>query len=588
MPARPCATRAQRFGVFYLFCIRIAAAQCKTRLDSNQPVRPLRRVFPQSGEAQNNLTVEITMRPRHARLLAASILAVSIGSAYAADGDAASPRFDITRFEIAGNTLLTPAQADAAVAPYVGKQRDFADVQAALEALEAAYHARGYKVVSVRLPEQELNQGVVRLNVVQAKIGRVIVSGNQFFDEANVRRSLPTLETGKTPNLNDVSASLRMANENPARKIKLSLQDASADDQVDATLAVADEKPWKVMFNLDNTGNESTGKTHAGVVLQHANLWGRDHVGSFQYTTTVEEPSKVSVYGLGYHIPLYLLGDSVDLFASYSNIDSGSISAGLFDLAVNGKGAMYGVRYNHTLERRGELDARLIFGADIKAFKNSVLFAGQNFGNDITVRPLSVAYTASRPITGGDVSESLTLVHNIAGGSRGGSEDFARTRVGAKPAYTIVRFGAAITHTVAREWQARALLNGQYTRDALVPGEQFGIGGSTSVRGMEERNVATDSGLAANLELYSPNLCTAQGKLQCRALGFVDAAKGSRNHALPGEPERMTATSTGLGLRMTYGTSLNLQLDYGHVLHAGAGTGTGDKNKLHFRMGFAY
>ena len=526
------------------------------------------------------------MRPCHARLIAASVLAAAVNSSFAADGDSAPVRFDITRYDIVGNTLLTPAQADAAVAPFTGRQRDFADVQGALEALEAAYHARGYQVVSVRLPEQELNQGVVRLNVEQARIGRIIVSGNRYFDEANVRRSLPTLEAGKTPNLTEVSASLRMANENPARKIKLTLQDANADNALDATLGVADEKPWKAMFNLDNTGNDSTGKTHAGVVLQHANLWGRDHVGSFQYTSTVEEPSKVSVYGLGYHIPLYVLGDSVDLYASYSNIDSGSVSAGLFDLAVNGQGAMYGARYSHTLARQGELDARLVFGADVKAFKNSVVFGGQDFGNDITVHPLSVAYTASRPITGGDASQSLTLVHNIAGGSRGGSEDFARTRVGARPAYTIVRFAAALTRMLGQDWQARALLNGQLSRDALVPGEQFGIGGSTSVRGMEERNVATDSGLAVNLEMYSPNVCQASAKLQCRALGFVDAASGTRNQVLPGELDSMTATSTGLGLRLAYGTAFNLQLDYGHVLHAGAGTG--ERNKLHFRMGFAY
>ena len=234
--------------------------------------------------------------------------------------------------------MLTPAQLDAAVAPYVGKGRNFGDVQAALEALETAYHARGYQVVSVRLPEQELNGGVVRLTVLQTRIGQITVSGNRHVDEANVRRSLPALEAGKTPKLDDISASLRMANENPARKIKLSLQDANDDNLIDASLVVSDEKPWKAMFNLDNTGTGPTGRTHAGVVLQHANLWGRDHVGSFQYTTTVEEPSKVSVYGLGYHIPLYELGDSVDLYASYSNIDSGSVSAGLFDLSRERQG----------------------------------------------------------------------------------------------------------------------------------------------------------------------------------------------------------------------------------------------------------
>ncbi|MES2318515.1 MAG: ShlB/FhaC/HecB family hemolysin secretion/activation protein [Pseudomonadota bacterium] len=526
------------------------------------------------------------MRPRHARLFAASLLATALSSAWALETDPATIRFDISRFEIAGNTLLTNAEANAAVAPFVGPQRDFADVQAALEALEAAYHAHGYQVVSVRLPEQELNRGVVRLDVVQARIGKIKVSGNRFYDDANVRASLPTLETGKTPNLTRVSANLRMANENPARKIKLNLQDASADDTIDASLDVSDEKPWKAMLNLDNTGNPSIGKTHAGVVLQHANLWGRDHVGSFQYTTTLEEPSKVSVYGLGYHIPLYLLGDSIDLYASYSDIDSGSVSAGLFNLNVSGKGAVYGARYNQTLARRGDTDARLVYGLDVKAFKNSVLFAGQDFGNDITVRPFSFGYTSSQPLRSGDINQSLTLIRNIPGGSRGASDDFARVRVGATASYTIVRFAAAVTQMVGKEWQARALVNGQFSRDALVPGEQFGIGGSTSVRGLKERELASDSGLALNLELYTPKLCPGRPGWQCRALGFYDAATGSRNHALPGEIGRTTVGSAGLGLRMAIGTSMNLQLDYGHVLQAGASTG--DRNKLHFRMGLAY
>lgn len=526
------------------------------------------------------------MRLRRARLIAASLFVTAASSAFAFDGNPAAVRFQITRFDIVGNTLLSEHEANAAVAPYLGQQRDFSDVQGALDALEAAYRQRGYQLVSVRLPEQELNGGVVRFDVVQPKIGKVIVSGNGHVDEANVRRSLPSLQPGRTPNMNDVSASLRMANENPARKIRMSLQEAGNDNDIDATLAVSDEKPWKVMLNLDNTGTGPTGKTHAGVVLQHANLFGRDHVGSFQYTTTVEEPSKVSVYGLGYHVPLYALGDALDLYASYSNIDAGSVSAGLIDLAVSGKGAVYGARYNHTLARRGDVDARLVFGLDIKAFKNSVLFAGQDFGNDITVRPLSVGYMASMPFWQGDFNQSLTLLRNADGGRRGGADDFARTRVGAKPAYTIVRFAAAFTQVVGKAWQARALLNGQYTRDALVPGEQFGMGGSTSVRGLDERALASDTGAALNLEMYTPNLCLAQARWQCRALAFYDTARGSRNRALPGEIDSTTLNSTGLGLRAAVGTSFNLQLDYGHVLRQGGATG--ERNKLHFRMGLAY
>jgi hypothetical protein len=62
-----------------------------------------------------------------------------------------------------------PRRRSGRAEPFTGQGRDFGDVQRALEALEAVYHARGYSVVTVQLPEQELNGGVVRLNVIQTR-----------------------------------------------------------------------------------------------------------------------------------------------------------------------------------------------------------------------------------------------------------------------------------------------------------------------------------------------------------------------------------------------------------------------------------
>ncbi|NHZ36586.1 ShlB/FhaC/HecB family hemolysin secretion/activation protein [Massilia rubra] len=519
-----------------------------------------------------------------ARLIAGAALAAAVGAAWAADPASETIRFDISRYEVAGNTLLGQAEIDAALAPYTGAGRDFGDVQRALEALEALYHARGYQVVTVQLPEQELKGGAVRLTVTQPTIGRIEVRGNRVFDEANVRRSLPTLQAGRTPDLDRVSSNLRMANENPARKIRMTLQSGSADDTVDAVLDVSDGKPWTAMLNVDNSGNAQTGKTHVSAIVQHANLWGRDHVGSLQYTTSAEEPSKVSVYGAGYHIPLYELGDSVDLYASYSDVDSGTITAGIVNLAVSGKGSMAGMRYNQGLARRGKLDARLVYGIDYKAYKNSVLFFGQEVGNDVTVHPLSVTWVASLPWAGGEANVSLGVARNLPGGSRGGQADLERARAGAKAGYGMLRFAGAFSRALAKDWQARVLLNGQWSGDALVPGEQFGAGGASSVRGLEERALSTDSGVLANLELYTPNWCGA--RWQCRMLAFYDAAHGRRNEALAGEYARATVSSAGLGWRVAVGSSMTMQLDYGHVLRSDAGATR--NNKLHVRVGLAY
>ena len=96
------------------------------------------------------------MKSRFMSMLAGTLLAASCASAFA-DTGASSVQFDINRFDVRGSTLLPATTVDSLVAPYLGKQRDFADVMGALEALEAAYHARGYQLVSIDLPEQELN-----------------------------------------------------------------------------------------------------------------------------------------------------------------------------------------------------------------------------------------------------------------------------------------------------------------------------------------------------------------------------------------------------------------------------------------------
>lgn len=500
-------------------------------------------------------------------------------------------RFDVSRFEVEGNTLLQPEAMRALLAPYAGKGRDFGHVQRALEALEAAYHQRGYKLVQVVLPEQELNQGVVRLRVVETRIGSVTVQGNRFFNAANVRRSLPGLREGEVPAIDDISSSLRMANESPARKTTLNLQGGGQEGVVDAVLKVQDEKPWSIGMNLDNAGQPATGRTNLGVLFQHANVAGLDHVLSLQYQTTVEEPNRVGVYGVGYHIPLYGLGDSIDLFGSYSDVDSGTVSAGLVNLNISGRGTVLGARYNQTLARRGEYDAKLIYGIDYKAYQSDVQIPGVplQLGNDVTVRPLSLTYAGTWAPGASVLNYYVSAIHNLPGGENGGARDFNLARLGATASYKMVRFGASLSQAFANDWQMRLMFNGQRTPDPLVPGEQFGAGGASSVRGFHEREVINDSGYYGSAEIYTPNLCSGLpwGGAQCRALGFIDGARLARNRPLPGEQARDSISSVGLGLRILLQKQLAMQLDFGHAMEGGATTSSSD-NRLHFKMNLSY
>lgn len=499
---------------------------------------------------------------------------------------AASPRFDISGFDVRGNTLLPAAELDATLAPYKGAKRDFTDVQGALAALQAAYARRGFNLVRVTLPEQELDRGVVRLEVLETRVGRVTVDGNNHFDAASIRRSVPGLVEGEQPNVGRISASLAQANENPAKKTTLHFQ-AGRPGEVDARLAVVDERPWRLTFNADNTGNVETGRTLLGVVYQNANVLGRDHVASLQYSTTAEKPERVSVYGAGYHVPFYALGSSLDLYATYSDVDSGTVLVGNFDLQLSGRGTIAGGRYNHSFGRAGALQSTLSLGLEHRAYRNGAVLLGFELGNDITVHPLSLTYWGTW--TGAESATSFTLaaVRNIPGGDHGRAEDFAAARADARPGYSLARYGVSHTRSLPADWQLRVALTGQYSRDHLVPGEQFGAGGVTSVRGFHSRDVAGDSGYAGTLEMYTPNLCARFAGAHCRAVAFADGARVTRNDPFPGEPGHASIGSAGLGLRSSLGRHASLQLDYGYVLDGGFAAQRGD-HKVNFRLSLTY
>lgn len=506
------------------------------------------------------------------------------------DTDNVIGHFEITGFAVDGNSLLAQHDIDALLAPFAGKNRDFGDVQRALEALENAYHQRSFNLVQVILPEQELNHGVVRFQVIEARIGKVTVTGNKLFDESNIRRSLPGLQEGQTPNIADISASLRMANENPAKNTQMHLQNSERDGEVDAELTVKeDSKAWTAGLTVDNSGNSSTGAHHIGAVFQNANVAGLDHVLGMQYLTTVEKPNQISVYGFGYHVPLYKLGDSVDLFGSYSDVDSGSVLAGLSNLQISGKGTVFGGRYNQTLVRDGSYASTLSYGLDYKAYRNSVLFSGTQLGSNVTVHPVSLSYGGiwTQPST--TANFSVTALHNIPGGAQGGSADFQNARLNASANYSVLRYAANYSHALLSDWHIRLLFNGQYTSNSLIPGEQFGAGGAASVRGFSERELSNDKGNSLSAELYTPNLCNSvkQTAMQCRMLGFSDWASLERNNPLPGEQAHASIASIGAGLRVSMDKNVNWQLDVGHVIDAGITQEKGS-NRVHFKLVVSY
>jgi hemolysin activation/secretion protein len=480
------------------------------------------------------------------------------------------PRFDISRFHIEGNTLLDNAEVEKQLAPFTGKAKDFGTVQEAIEALEKAYRSRGFSMVMVTLPEQELESGVVRLKVIETRIGKITIEGNRFFEQKNILGGLPGLRQGETPDINAVSRSLKLSNDNPAKKINLQLKISDKENETDATLTVKDEKPWKVGITGDNTGTKETGPTRMGFLLQHANVFNRDHLLTLQYITSPEKIDRVSIYSIGYRVPFYSLGSSLDLIGAYSNVDSGTISAVANNMNVSGKGTILGIHYNQNLTRIGAYEHKVTLGLDYRAFENNVDFLGFQLGNNVTVHPVSLTYAGVLSFDKLNAGFYLTGIQNIGGtwDGRDDASNFENARTGAPRNYNMLRLGANLGYAPGGDWQARAVFNGQYTNDRLVPGEQYGIGGANSVRGFQERELADDRGYSGSFEIYTPDLCKLfnVSAVQSRLLVFYDRGYVSRRDPLPGERSSTEIAGIGPGLRITDGKRFSLSADCGFVV----------------------
>lgn len=523
-----------------------------------------------------------------------------------------APRFDIQRFDVQGNSLLDAETVASAVARYTGTSKDFADVQRALEALQQKYQDLGFGTVQVTLPEQELDQGVIVLRVIEPRLGKVVVEGNKFFDEANIRRSIPALKEGTTPNVSGISRNSRLANENAAKRTTVSLRAGENESEMDATIRVQDEKFWRAGVSLDNTGSPATGMWRLGAAFQHSNLFNRDHTLTVQYMLDpepIDQFDDLKILGLGYRIPFYNLNASLDLLAGYSSIGtaSGQVISGVpFNIA--GSGTVFGARWNYQLPRVpgwNDFEHRVSFGIDYKAFSNSRLGFIQNGAiqpvqPDVTVHPISATYSGARTMDSAQFGFYGTFLHNFyPHGNDAGEEKFnGPVTVGSRPGvgratYTVWRAGANYIFAFPNDVQLRAVTAGQWTRDALIPGEQFGLGGWESVRGMREREASNDRGLRASLEVYSPDLSSAMsipnGRL--RLLAFYDWGYLSQNfkHATVCAPAacRFSASSIGFGMRLTLPQGFSMRLDYAQMYDPAIIGNRGD-GRLHFGMAFAF
>ncbi|WP_371066638.1 POTRA domain-containing protein, partial [Salmonella enterica] len=122
----------------------------------------------------------------------------------------------------------------------------------ARDALQKAYQDRGYQSVVVELPQQQVKNGVILLQVTEAKVGRLRVDGAQYNSPQNIRDAVPALAEGQVPDFNQAQQQLTDLNRSADRQVIPILKPGALPQTVDVDLKVDDHSPLHGSLELNN------------------------------------------------------------------------------------------------------------------------------------------------------------------------------------------------------------------------------------------------------------------------------------------------------------------------------------------------
>ena len=504
-----------------------------------------------------------------------------------AAAEAAPPAaLDIWEFVVDGNTVLDAAGIEQAVAPFMGPGRTVNDVDAARAALEATYRNKGHRTVAVSIPRQNPVDGVVRLAVVEGRVGHLNVRGSRWHSIDRVKETAPSVAEGKVPDFDELQEELVALNRQQDRRVTPALRSGKRPGTVDVDLLVDDDLPAHGWLELNNRYSQDTSELRATATLSYDNLWQRGHSLSLSFQTAPQETSDAKVVFGSYTARLPDSDWSLMLSALDSNSDVSTVGG----INVLGNGQVFGLWAIRELEGHDGFYPSLSLGLGYKNFETTTMLGGSDFRTPVQYYPVSLGYTA---LWRGESQQSqFDISLNFASPELGSNtRTIQLNRYGARGQMFWLRSGLSHTRDFGDGLQFHGRIGLQLSDQPLISNEQLSAGGMDTVRGYLEAEALGDYGLVGSLELRSPPLAkylSLDGHTpfdELRLFGFFDAAELRLNGPSPDDstPEDTRLMSIGAGLNLKMYEYVNGVLDWAHALEDGPGTDQGSDRVL-FRV----
>tara|TARA_R110002096_G_C14660778_1_gene727810 strand:- start:19711 stop:21342 length:1632 start_codon:yes stop_codon:yes gene_type:complete len=432
-------------------------------------------------------------------ILSASLLA-------GAPSMAQSVSFTLSGVRFTESVYLDDRELQSAVRPYVDRPITFADVQSMIQDVQALYTAAGvFTGRVVLLPQDVVNNGVLRLDLVEANVADIEQVGLGRTRPEFIRKNISIVE-GEKPNYENLERDLRIFEISHGFIPQIAFKKGSKSATTDVSISGTPPDGPEYVFSLDNFGTEATGDLRASVFFRYENLSGWRDTLSAQL-----QASEGTVSGsVGYSRPMFRPGGRGYTTLSYS--ESSVISGGFSPVRLESNNLTGTIGYSFPFRIKPDSNWTADFSLLHQQGESQLVTL--NF-QDTTVTALTASAGYSR------LRNERRLSFGF--GLRAGSADTVETSL-TEGSFTLAFGDVAYARRLGKGAILDATLRMQLAPDQNLPVSQLmSAGGITSVRGYPNNVRSGDSGaiFRAQISRAQP---WGQGNAKFYPFGFVDGA----------------------------------------------------------------
>lgn len=392
----------------------------------------------------------------------------------------------VRQFRFAGNTLLPEARLATAVANFAGRPLDFGELQSAAQAVAAVYRENGW-VVRAYIPEQEIEDGVVVIQIVEAVFGKLIMDGTSSrVSAARIERTVNGLQQpGEPLNGDALDRALLLADDLPGVAVTGALRAGDGQAETDLVVKPSDERLLTGDGIVDNHGARSTGAERISANVQLASPWGFGDL----MTANLLHTRGSDYRRVGYSIPLGF--DGLRLGASLSRFDYRLVGRDFAALKAKGDSTTRGLDISYPLIRTRSLNLFLLSGYDKRSYVNRS-GATRVTDYDMDVFSLSLSGNVFDGLGGGGTNS----------GNLAWSSGKRRGQVGVgDQSFSKIRYSLSRQQVLTGDWSLFVLFTGQHAGKDVDSSEKFYLGGANGVRAYPTNEGGGANGRMMNLEL---------------------------------------------------------------------------------------